>query len=104
MKILAIEKEIAGVTNDQFTPQLLKAEAERVWELYQAGVFRELDFRHDQNAAILTLECATVSEAKDALNTLPLVKAGLIAFEIIPLKPYPGFIRLFAESPKKSHD
>ena len=97
MKILAIEKEMAGVTDSQFTPQLLKAEAARAWELYQAGVFRELDFRHDRNAAIMTLECASVAEAKDVLNTLPLVKAGLIDFEIIPLKPYPGFCRLFAE-------
>jgi len=25
------------------------------------------------------------------------VKAGLIEFEIIPLRPYPGFARLFAD-------
>ena len=29
------------------------------------------------------------------LALLPLVKAGLIAFEVIPLKPYPGLARLF---------
>jgi len=29
------------------------------------------------------------------LGTLPLVQAGLIAFEVIPLKPYPGLARLF---------
>jgi len=29
------------------------------------------------------------------LNTLPLVKEGLITFELIPLKAYPGFERLF---------
>ena len=29
------------------------------------------------------------------LETLPLVQAGLIRFEVIPLVPYPGFGRLF---------
>ena len=29
------------------------------------------------------------------LGALPLVKAGLIEFELIPLRPYPGLERLF---------
>jgi hypothetical protein len=32
------------------------------------------------------------------LGTLSLVQAGLIAFEVIPLKPYPGLARLFADA------
>lgn len=96
MKILAIEKEVAGVTGEDFGPHL-KAEAARAWELYQAGVLRELYFRADERSAVLMLECAGVEEAHEALNTLPLVKEGLIAFEVIPLVPYPGFSRLFSE-------
>ena len=42
------------------------------------------------------MECDSVEEAKKALGTLPLVKAGLISFELTPLVPYPGFARLFA--------
>jgi hypothetical protein len=45
----------------------------------------------------LILECAGVEEAKDLLNTLPLVKAELIEFNVIPLAPYSGFERLFGE-------
>jgi hypothetical protein len=41
------------------------------------------------------LECADAAEAHRVLATLPLVRAGLIAFEVIPLKPYPGLARLF---------
>ena len=29
------------------------------------------------------------------LDTLPLVRAGLITFELVPLAPYPGLARLF---------
>jgi hypothetical protein len=45
---------------------------------------------------VLVLECAGVSEAREVLATLPLVKEGLITFDLIPLVPYPGFARLFA--------
>ncbi len=96
MKILAIEKEELGIAEEAFKPHL-EAEAARVWELYQAGVFRELYFRQDKPSAVLVLECANVEEAHEVLGTLPLVKQGLIAFDVIPLVPYPGFSRLFGE-------
>ena len=96
MKIFAIEEEIPGITQEKFEPHL-EAEAAKVWELYQAGIFRELYFRKDWPGAVLVLECSDVEEANEVLNTLPLVKEGLIAFDIIPLVPYPGFSRLFAE-------
>jgi muconolactone delta-isomerase len=96
MKVLAMEKDVPGVTGEEFRPHL-KAEAAKVWELYQAGVFRELYFRQDRPDAVLVLECAGVEEASEVLSTLPLVKEGLIAFDITPLVSYPGFSRLFAE-------
>jgi hypothetical protein len=94
MKILAIEHELPGASAEAFKPYM-KAEAMRAWELHQAAVVRELYFRQDKNEAVLVMEAPTVGEAKDALDTLPLVKAGLITFELIPLKAYPGFARLF---------
>jgi len=96
VKILALEKETPGATGEDFGPHA-KAEAARVWELHQMGVVRELYFRQDRPEAVLILECADAQEADQALATLPMVKAGLITFEIIPLVPYPGFARLFAE-------
>ncbi len=96
MKILAIEQEIPGLTADDFKPQA-KAEAAKVWELYQAGIVRETYFRRDRSETVLMLECETVAEAHNVLNTLPMVSAGLIKFEVIPLGPYPGFARLFAK-------
>ncbi|MBI5565288.1 MAG: superoxide dismutase [Chloroflexi bacterium] len=95
MKILALERERSGLTAADFQPHL-RAEAARAWELQQAGVIRELYFRADQHTAVLVLECPTLEDAQAALNTLPLVEHGLIAFELIPLKPYDGFARLFS--------
>jgi hypothetical protein len=97
MKIIAIEHDPADVIDEQFTTELLQAEAQRAWELHQAGVIRELYFRADRSEAVLVLECADVDEARSILETLPLVREQLIGFELIPLIAYPGFARLFAE-------
>ena len=94
MKILAIEHECPGVTPQQFQ-QLGQVEARRVWDLQQAGIIRETYFRADRDEAVLVLECDAQAGAQEILATLPLVQAGLIVFELIPLKAYPGFERLF---------
>jgi muconolactone delta-isomerase len=89
-----LEVEAEGVTPEQFAPSAA-AEARRVWELYQSGIVREIYFRADRSEAVLILECADTNEAQHVLESLPLVKAELIQFELIPLAPYPGFARLF---------
>jgi muconolactone delta-isomerase len=95
MKILAVEKEVSGVTDDQFTDNILKAEARKAWELEQSGVLRELYFTADTHEAVLVLECDSADEARRRLSELPLMRAGLIDFRLIPLVAYPGFERLF---------
>lgn len=95
MKFLALEHEKPGLQAADFQPHL-KAEARAVWELYQSGLLRELYFRPDRHTAVLILECQEEAQARAALADLPLVQAGLIEFELIPLAPYTGFERLFA--------
>ena len=95
MRILAIERPVAGVDQAQFTPELRVAEARRAWELHQAGLIRELYFYAEEPMAVLVLECADVAEADAALESLPMVAACLIDFELLPLRAYPGFARLF---------
>jgi len=95
LKLLALERELPGATAEQFQP-LLKDEARRVWELQQSGQLREIYFNADRHTAVLVLECDSIEEARRLLDTLPLVLAGLITFELIPLAPYDGFNRLFA--------
>jgi muconolactone delta-isomerase len=97
MKILAIEKDLPDVSESRFTDEILKDEAARAWQLHQSGVVRELYFRADRDAAVLILECTSVDEARAALSILPLVKGGLIEFDLIPLVAYPGFARLFQD-------
>jgi muconolactone delta-isomerase len=95
MRILAIERPVEGAGPVQFTPAMAAAEARRAWDLHQAGVIRELNFQADQTAAVLMLECADITAAGAALASLPMVAAGPIEFEVLPLRAYPGFARLF---------
>ena len=92
MKILALEKELPGLTANNFEP-LLKAEAKHVYDLQQKGVIREIYF-NQHHEAVLILECESLKVAKDLLNDFPLVKNNLITFELIELKPYSGLTRL----------
>ena len=96
MKILALEHELPNVTAEGFQ-QYAKDEARMVWALNQAGVVRESYFRADRSEAVLVLECSSVDEAREALSTLPFVQNKLITFELIPLKAYSGFERLFVK-------
>lgn len=98
MRILAIERDVPGANDEAYTADLLQAEARCAWQLYQEGIVRELYFRADRTEAVIMLECAGIDAARAALDTLPLVQAGLVAFDFIPLKAYPGFARLFAGS------
>lgn len=94
MKVLALEMELPGADETAFQT-IAKEEAARAWELYQAGIIRELYFRQDRPEVVLVLECAGVEEARHILATLPFVEAGLIGFELVPLVAYSGFERLF---------
>ena len=91
MRFLALEADAAAPVGNApvETDDLLRAEAARTWSLYQAGVLREISFRADRRAAVLLLECADEPAARAVLDSLPLVQAGLIAFEVIGLLPLP---------------
>ena len=94
MKVIAIEKELPGIQGERFQ-EVLHEEAALLYALQQQGIVREAYFRSDKNEAVLILETDSVKAARATLKRLPLVRDGLIRFELIPLKPYPGFSRLF---------
>lgn len=96
MKILALSRRQPGTTTEQLQP-LQVAEAQQVWRLHKAGVFREMYFRQDSPGAVVVLECASVEEARRALGTLPMVEAGLLDFDVIPLGAFFPLENLFAK-------
>ena len=97
MKVLALGRDAAPADDPRFA-EVRPAEARRAWELYQQDVLREIYFRADRPNGVLVLEVPDLAAAREVIDSLPLVAAGLIDFDLIPLKPYPGFARLFAEA------
>lgn len=95
VKILALEVENYPVVWNEIEPALLQSEAMRVYELEQQNLIRQIYFRADTQSAVIEWEAESVKEVVVLLADFPLVKAGLIHFDVIPLMPYTGFSRLF---------
>jgi hypothetical protein len=96
MKLLAIEKETTTVNWDEETETLIN-ESYQVYHLFQEGIIRDIYFTEAENAVII-LECTSKDEATKVLGTLPLVKAGLIDFDLMELRPYTGYDRIIQKS------
>lgn len=92
MKLLAIENETSSINWDEETETLIN-ESYQVYHLFQEGIIRDIYFTENDNAVII-LECTSKTDAAKVLSSLPLVKAGLITFEIMELRPYTGFDRI----------
>jgi hypothetical protein len=89
MKMFAIEKEMEGAKLVN-AATLLEQEAHHVFHLYLTDSLREIYFTKDKNA-VLILETIDRITAKELLDTLPLVKAGKIRFDMLELRPYSGY-------------
>jgi uncharacterized protein YciI len=94
MQFAFIAQIIDGTPEDRFVPHL-KAEAQRAWELYTAGVFRSIHARKDVRGVVGMMEAVDLSEAQKAIESLPFVQMGVLKVDIIPLAPYTGHERLF---------
>ena len=94
MKILALEEDLSSTANAD-SDALLLAETRAVWELVQAGTIREIYFREGPTQAVIILEAGSTQQAEEILARLPLVAAGRTRFNVIGLRPSPGFARLF---------
>jgi hypothetical protein len=97
VKVLAIGHARSGVRWEHVAPYV-GVEARRVWELYETDRVREIYLRADRRpGVVLVLESDDLAEAEQLVAALPMVEAGLLDFEVIPLRPYMGFRELFAD-------
>ena len=95
MKIIAYDHILAGASPDKIQP-LLREEVAHAWELSKAGIIRENYSRTDKPGAVIVFECASVEEAEGYVRQFPLVKAGLIEFDFIPVGAFTPLDNLFA--------
>jgi muconolactone delta-isomerase len=68
-------------------PGLLAAEQARTGELMDEGVVQQLLLRADGAGGYMVVDAESAEVARDRLNTLPFMKAGVMQIELIELKP-----------------
>jgi len=77
---------------ESFTKDLTSREAQRVRELYAAGILRQVWRRSDLPGAAILWEAASEAVVLDAVASLPLAQANMLELvALVPLEPYPGF-------------
>ncbi len=86
MQILAISKIKEGVTPDQIG-QHGKNEVQHTVEAYLDGKIRNFWFQVNRPGVVFILESADEDEARRVMAELPLVVAGLMDVDLIPLQP-----------------
>lgn len=83
-RVLAIGHIAAGATRDKIMP-VMQQEVRDTVRLYLDGKLDQWFARRDQNGVVFILNVATVAEAHELLEKLPLGRAKLMEFDLIPL-------------------
>jgi hypothetical protein len=86
MQILAISKLKEGVTPDSIG-QHGADEVKHTLESYLDGKIRNFWFQVDRPGVVFILECSDENEARELMNEQPLVVAGMMSIDLIPLQP-----------------
>jgi hypothetical protein len=85
--VMAMDRILPGTTEDK-VKALLPEETRAVLNLYLSGQIRQWYFRQDRPGAIFLIEASSVEDAQKTVDELPLSKAGLLAYDLIPVGPY----------------
>lgn len=85
--VLAMDRILPGATEDKIKA-LLPQETRAVLNLYLAGEIRQWYFRQDRPGVVFVLESGNLDHARELLKDLPLAKAKLVDYDLVPLGPY----------------
>lgn len=99
MKFLCLDRPAPGATLEKYQPHL-EREVRHTWDAYKRGIVRDIYFRQDRPGVAIFLECESADAARRTLAEFPLVRAGLLDFEVIPLGPFVNWELLFPKGAK----
>lgn len=81
-----------GVTRDQIVKHLKADVDKKTWELIKEGIIAHWFFKKgDQPGVVALLNCDNMEEARRLLKEAPMVKNGLLEFDIDPVDHFPHF-------------
>jgi len=85
MKVMAIASPTAAMNPDTLKPHM-PAEVPHTLQLYLDGTIDQFWFR-ERKGPIFLMNVETEDQAHVVLNTLPLVKASLMTYEVMQVGP-----------------
>lgn len=85
--ILAMDRILPGATENEIKARLPE-EARAVLNLYLAGQVQQWYFRQDRPGVVLLLQVDSEDGAQTLVDSLPMSRAGLLAYDLVPLGPY----------------
>jgi hypothetical protein len=92
-KIFAVARPTPEVTWEDMVT-VMQTEAAHVWALYERNILRDAWIRTDALGAVYVLETAP-DAAAGLLSEQPMVRYGLVDFEVVPVGPYTPLSLLF---------
>lgn len=95
MQVLAMLNGAEGKAPEDFLPYQ-REEEQAVWRHWKAGSIRQMWFRTDRIGAVFILETDGMEAARAILREFPMVRDGLLAPELVPLRNFDGLEALFA--------
>ena len=98
VKILAIGHIIMAKNGDR--QAIMPSEVRETVKLYLAGKIDSWYVRKDQPGVVFLMNVTTTKEAHDLLEALPLGKAGIMEFDLIPIGPLSPLQYLLTEPAK----
>ncbi|MBG1265810.1 hypothetical protein [Nostoc sp. WHI] len=96
MQVLVIARVKSGIPIEQILP-FVNPEAAQAWEFYASEQIRQMYYIADKSGAVMLWEGESVESVTQQVQKLPMVKEGILACEILPLKPYTGYASLFTQ-------
>jgi hypothetical protein len=90
MQFLTISQRRGGFTEADFAARV-DDEVRQARTLYAEGRIRQIWHRGDVPGACILLEADSEAHARELLETLPFMQAGMLEVSIVPLRPYAGF-------------
>jgi muconolactone delta-isomerase len=91
MQFLTISRRRTESFNDADFAARREEEVTQARVLYAEGFLRQIWTRADVAGACFLIEAESEAQVREKLNTLPLYRAGMVEYSLVPLKPYAGF-------------
>lgn len=97
MRFVCISRPLNNAGMEDFAP-FIEEEVRTAWQCVKDGITREIYFRQDTLGVVIMAEAESLTVLQERLAEFPLAKAGLIAFDTIPIGPFTNWEVLFARA------